>query len=111
MRGTSVMIEPIELLEPRTLLAASVVRIMPLGDSITEAFAPNESYRYWLWHDLQNAGFKRINFVGSQHRVFNGSPAIGCRDPRRGGTRPPSSRPALPSPMTRGSARTCSSAT
>jgi acyl-CoA thioesterase I len=70
--------DTVEALEPRTFLAA--VRVMPLGDSITEAFAPNESYRYWLWHELRDAGFKNVNFVGSRRGVMNGSPALGNFD-------------------------------
>ena len=44
----------IEPLEARTLLSTTAVRIMPLGDSITEAFAGHASYRYWLWKQLQS---------------------------------------------------------
>jgi len=56
------------------------LRIMPLGDSITEAqggvsetqlgFA---SYRYWLWHELIDRGHP-VDFVGSQYGVWNGPP-------------------------------------
>jgi lysophospholipase L1-like esterase len=65
--------QPIEPLEQRQLLAAT--RIMPLGDSITSAFAPQQSYRYWLWNSLQNAGFNNVDFVGTQRGVVGGSPA------------------------------------
>jgi lysophospholipase L1-like esterase len=52
------------------------VNIMPFGDSVT-AFGsnPESSYRYWLWHDLQDAGFSNINFVGSNSGVGDGAPA------------------------------------
>ena len=63
----------VEALEPRQFL--STTRIMPLGDSITETFAPRESYRYFLWNSLQNSGFRDIDFVGSEHGVLNGNPA------------------------------------
>jgi lysophospholipase L1-like esterase len=65
----------VERLEPRRLLASSgsAVRIMPLGDSITEAFAPHDSYRYWLWNALKSDGYK-VDFVGSMHGVFDGAP-------------------------------------
>lgn len=56
------------------------LRVMPLGDSITEAqggvsetqpgFA---GYRYWLWKDLESEGHP-VDFVGSQHGVWNGPP-------------------------------------
>src|SRR5688572_9621498 len=48
---------------------------MPLGDSITSTFAPRQSYRYWLWNSLKNAGFTNVDFVGSQRGVFGGSPS------------------------------------
>lgn len=51
----------------------SQTRIMPLGDSITEAKADQASYRYWLWHELVNAGYS-VDFVGSMDGVRAGSP-------------------------------------
>src|SRR5215204_6437165 len=62
----------VEPLEERTLFAAT--KIMPLGDSITEAEGGHASYRYWLWKSLTQAGFNDIDFVGSRTGVFNGSP-------------------------------------
>jgi lysophospholipase L1-like esterase len=61
----------IEPLETRTLFAA--IRIMPLGDSITEGLNGQATYRYWLWHKLADAHFD-VDFVGTQHGVFNGTP-------------------------------------
>ena len=55
-------------------LSAETVKIMPLGDSITEAINGHASYRYWLWYQLKNAGFD-IDFVGSMRRA-----APCCRD-------------------------------
>jgi acyl-CoA thioesterase-1 len=56
------------------------VRIMPLGDSITEgrgwiseAQPGFASYRYWLWHELLDRGHD-VDFVGSQYGVWNGDP-------------------------------------
>jgi len=51
---------------------AQTVRVMPLGDSITESQTGFASYRYWLWHQLQDFGFC-VDFVGSQSGV-NGTP-------------------------------------
>ncbi|MGH7177092.1 MAG: NPCBM/NEW2 domain-containing protein [Tepidisphaeraceae bacterium] len=65
------MHRPIEALEPRRLLAS--VRIMPLGDSITEGYSPYNSYRYWLWNKL-NENHYDVNFVGSMHGVNGGPP-------------------------------------
>ena len=48
-------------------------RIMPLGDSITSAEAGHASYRYWLWKDLEAAGF-HVDFVGTQRGVEGGAP-------------------------------------
>lgn len=52
------------------------VNIMPFGDSVTsDGSSPESSYRYWLWQDLQNAGFTNIDFIGSQNGVADGAPA------------------------------------
>src|SRR5690242_19031704 len=53
---------------------SATIRIMPLGDSITQSFSPHNSYRYYLWHLLLNQGY-RVDFVGSLHGVGDGPPA------------------------------------
>src|SRR5688572_17756350 len=53
-------------LEPRTFLSA--VKIMPLGDSITEGFQGHASYRFWLAKRLDLAGYD-VDFVGSRTGV------------------------------------------
>jgi lysophospholipase L1-like esterase len=67
----------LEPLESRTLFTA--VRIMPVGDSITEGFDGQATYRYWLWHKLTDAHYD-VDFVGTQHGVFNGTPRFGDFD-------------------------------
>ena len=52
----------------------ATVRIMPLGDSITQSVSPHNSYRYYLWHLLLDKGY-RTDFVGSLHGVGGGPPA------------------------------------
>ena len=52
----------------------ATVRIMPLGDSITQSVSPYNSYRYYLWHLLLDKGY-RTDFVGSLHGVGGGPPA------------------------------------
>jgi len=52
----------------------ATVKIMPLGDSITESNKGLNSYRYYLWHMLLDQGH-HIDFVGSQYGVGNGPPA------------------------------------
>jgi lysophospholipase L1-like esterase len=52
------------------------VRIMPLGDSITEGTQVPGGYRIGLWQRLAAAGY-RTDFVGSQ---FNGPAALGDHD-------------------------------
>ena len=42
------------------------IRIMPLGDSITQPNTEQNSYRRPLWQKLQEANFNTVNFVGSQ---------------------------------------------
>lgn len=49
------------------------IRIMPMGDSITEAEGGHSSYRFWLWDLLQGTG-GNFDFVGSQRGVFRGTP-------------------------------------
>lgn len=53
---------------------AGPVRIMPLGNSITQAHAGRNSYRRPLWHRLTGAGYG-VDFVGSQKSNHNGLPA------------------------------------
>jgi acyl-CoA thioesterase-1 len=53
--------------------AQAVVRIMPLGDSITASMNGQASYRYWLWKKLVTAGAS-VDFVGSQKGVSFGTP-------------------------------------
>ena len=53
---------------PIPAMAEEPVRIMPLGDSITEGANGDATYRYFLWHNLLNAGYS-VDFVGSMHGV------------------------------------------
>src|SRR3954470_2048865 len=52
------------------------VRVMPLGDSITEGTQVPGGYRIGLWQRMAAAGY-RVDFVGSQ---FNGPAALGDHD-------------------------------
>jgi len=52
------------------------VRVMPLGDSITEGTQVPGGYRTGLWQRLSGAGY-RTDFVGTQ---FNGPAALGDHD-------------------------------
>src|ERR1044072_7331551 len=52
------------------------VRVMPLGDSITEGTQVPGGYRIGLWQRLTGAGY-RVDLVGTQ---FNGPPALGDHD-------------------------------
>lgn len=56
-------------------LASAQTRIMPLGDSITQANSFHASYRYWLWQSLTNAGYK-VDFVGSLDKNVDGPPPV-----------------------------------
>ena len=54
----------------------NTVKIMPMGDSVTaRGNTPESSYRYWLWKDLQDAGFNNFVFLGNQNGVSDGAPA------------------------------------
>lgn len=48
-----------------------VIRIMPLGDSITQADSNHSSYRRPLWILLHQAGYE-VEFVGSRQAHFGG---------------------------------------
>ncbi len=52
---------------------ALALKIMPLGDSITQANDEMNSYRRPLWRLLQGAG-RRVDFVGSQTENHQGPP-------------------------------------
>ncbi|MCA2211429.1 ricin-type beta-trefoil lectin domain protein [Jidongwangia harbinensis] len=52
------------------------VRVMPLGDSITEGTQVPGGYRIGLWQRLSGAGY-RVDLVGTQ---FNGPAALGDHD-------------------------------
>ena len=53
------------------------VRIMPLGDSITQGY--NDSYRRPLWFALRKAGWD-VDFVGSMNQGYAGSVESGDYD-------------------------------
>jgi hypothetical protein len=52
-------------------LTIAAIKIMPLGDSITQSDYEHASYRYWLYKRLVAAG-NDIDFVGSQTRAAGG---------------------------------------
>ena len=54
---------------------AQAVRILPLGDSITQADSKHQSYRPWLWQLLNDANVA-VDFVGSLDSNYKGSPAF-----------------------------------
>jgi len=60
------------LLSLPTLLRAQV-KIMPLGNSITQGDHQHNSYRRALWFKLRNAGYN-VDFVGSHSSNFGGAP-------------------------------------
>jgi len=71
------------LARPACLAQSSFqVRILPLGDSITESGTPPglpagvqyKSYRYWLWKDLGADGYdsSTVNFVGHRYGTATG---------------------------------------
>jgi hypothetical protein len=55
---------------------AEAVRVMPLGDSITDGFTVPGGYRVDLWQKIVASG-RTIDFVGSQS---NGPGNLGDRD-------------------------------
>lgn len=61
------------LTQSQSNLASRSVRIMPLGDSITQASPKHDSYRRSLWLQLRQAGYD-VDFVGSHQTHFEGPP-------------------------------------
>lgn len=53
--------------------ALAQVRVLPLGDSITNGGQLHASYRYELWFDLAQAGYS-IDFVGRETQINGGDP-------------------------------------
>ena len=49
------------------------VRVMPTGDSITEGFGGDATYRYFLWQLLVDGGYN-VDLVGSMTGVSGGVP-------------------------------------
>lgn len=57
----------------RPIVSEAQTRIMPLGNSITQANTSHNSYRRALWHLLKNNGYS-VNFVGTLNTNFGGPP-------------------------------------
>ena len=75
----SAMVMALSITVPATGAAAESnggVRVMPLGDSITEGTQVPGGYRIGLWQRLAAAGY-RVDLVGTQ---FNGPAALGDHD-------------------------------
>ena len=53
-------------------LQAAGVKIMPIGDSITQSAAGHDSFRYELWKKLASGGFS-FDFVGSMTKPYGGN--------------------------------------
>jgi lysophospholipase L1-like esterase len=60
------------------------IRIMPLGDSITESTGGSASYRYYLWQALMRKDLP-VSFVGSMKGVSGGAPLRNDFDQRHEG--------------------------
>jgi lysophospholipase L1-like esterase len=61
---------------PATAESNGGVRVMPLGDSITDGLTVPGGYRIGLWQRFGSGGF-RVDFVGS---LFNGPATLGDHD-------------------------------
>ena len=64
------------LVNPASAESNGGVKVMPLGDSITEGTQVPGGYRIGLWQRLTSGGY-RVDFVGSQ---FNGPSTLGDHD-------------------------------
>ncbi len=61
------------LITPFILHCDEPLKIMPLGNSITQGDYRHNSYRRSLWHKLINSGYN-ADFIGSQSNNFMGPP-------------------------------------
>lgn len=68
------------LVGPAPADSSPPVRIMPLGDSITQGQVRFGSYRRALWLLLEQSGY-RVDFVGSEQRQRGGGPRADDYDP------------------------------
>jgi len=57
-----------------TAISEQTLKILPLGNSITQSKIPHFSYRYNLWKELIDSGIK-FDFVGSLDSNFQGKPS------------------------------------
>jgi lysophospholipase L1-like esterase len=74
----AVVLVAVALMQPGTASAESNggLRVMPLGDSITDGFNVPGGYRVGLWQRLASGGYT-VDLVGSG---FNGPPELGDHD-------------------------------
>ncbi len=73
-RGSHVLVGlAILTISALTEAKAFVIRITPLGDSITQADSNHNGYRYELWRRLVDAEVS-LDFVGSMSKNFGGNP-------------------------------------
>ena len=59
--------------------ASDTIKILPLGDSITQGGNSRPSYRRALWLKLQDAGYN-VDFIGSQRGFHGDAPAESLLD-------------------------------
>ncbi|MCA9881473.1 MAG: DUF1593 domain-containing protein, partial [Anaerolineae bacterium] len=69
----SASLNPSNLETQVTFTSSQTLRIMPLGDSVTQSNSSHDSYRRRLWQLLQNAGHN-VDFVGSLTTNYQGGP-------------------------------------
>jgi lysophospholipase L1-like esterase len=53
--------------------SANAIKMLTLGDSITQGNAEHQSYRYPLWKKLQRLGVE-VDFIGSLRENYSGNP-------------------------------------
>lgn len=63
---------PTSALRP-TVMSGTPLKVMLIGDSVTEGETNHASYRFWLDRMLTSAGYN-FDFVGSRNSAHNGAP-------------------------------------
>ncbi len=82
LRATTVALATASVFVAPSSASAAPVRIMPVGDSITQGSAGDYTWRFRLWESLQTGGpAGGVDFVGTRNALWN--PQTGKQDGNR----------------------------
>lgn len=61
---------------PVTNVPSLRIKMMPIGDSITQSDTNHASYRYWLWKELTVSNSYDVDFIGPHTMAAGGGPNL-----------------------------------